>query len=257
MALGLDALANKDVKENPHHAQLKKHFESIVDKEKKKIEMLPPKKPTSAIELLAVAIDLLNGKKGDAGEKGAPGERGERGGEGAAGKDGKDGVPGKDGINGKDGKNGKDGAPGKDGKDGKPGPKGEPGKNGKDAPEITQETILEIATPIIIKNVQKSVASKTVSANEVDGLADFVTENSGSAATFETVSKNLDASGATLSYTGDNLTSIAYVNGITKTLNYTGDSLTSVVLSGSTPAGIDLTKTLSYTGDNLTGVVYT
>jgi hypothetical protein len=74
--------------------------------------------------------------------------------------------------------------------------------------------------------------------------------------TFETVSKNLDATNATLNYTGDNLTSIVYANGITKTLNYTGENLTSVVLSGSTPGGIDLTKTLSYTGDNLTGVAY-
>ena len=73
---------------------------------------------------------------------------------------------------------------------------------------------------------------------------------------FETVSKNLDASGATLAYTGENLTSITYLNGIIKTLNYTGENLTSVVLSGSTPGGIDLTKTLSYTGDNLTGVSY-
>lgn len=79
---------------------------------------------------------------------------------------------------------------------------------------------------------------------------------SNSATSFETVSKNLDASGATLNYTGDNLTSIVYANGITKTLNYTGDNLTSVVLSGSTPSGISLTKTLSYTGDNLTGVAY-
>ena len=78
----------------------------------------------------------------------------------------------------------------------------------------------------------------------------------GSTSTFETVSKNLTAVGATLNYTGQNLTSIVYVGGITKTLNYTGDNLTSVVLSGTTPEGIDLTKTLTYTGDNLTGVSY-
>lgn len=77
-----------------------------------------------------------------------------------------------------------------------------------------------------------------------------------SGVSFETVSKNLDPSGATLNYTGDQLTSIDYVNGITKTLNYTGDQLTSIVLSGTTPSGIDLTKTLSYTGDNLTGIAY-
>lgn len=78
----------------------------------------------------------------------------------------------------------------------------------------------------------------------------------GIADSFETVSKNLDASGATLNYTGEQLDSIDYANGITKTFNYTGNNLTSVVLSGSTPSGIDLTKTLSYTGDNLTGVAY-
>lgn len=74
---------------------------------------------------------------------------------------------------------------------------------------------------------------------------------------FETVSSGLEAYNKTLTYTSDTLTSITYSNGITKTLNYTGDKLTSVVLSGSTPAGIDLTKTLNYTGDTLTGVVYT
>jgi len=90
-----------------------------------------------------------------------------------------------------------------------------------------------------------------------DGI-EFTTGGGGGgvSVSYETVSKNLAASDAVLSYTGDNLTSIAYFNGITKTLNYTGDNLTSVVLSGSTPGGIDLVKTLSYTGDTLTGVTY-
>lgn len=73
---------------------------------------------------------------------------------------------------------------------------------------------------------------------------------------FESVSKNLSASDATLTYSSGNLIEIEYANGITKTLNYTGDNLTSVVLSGSTPGGIELTKTLSYTGSDLTGVAY-
>jgi len=90
-----------------------------------------------------------------------------------------------------------------------------------------------------------------------EAVADGTIPAGGAAAsTFETVSKNLTAVGATLNYTGQNLTSIVYVGGVTKTLNYTGDNLTSVVLSGTTPAGIDLTKTLTYTGDNLTGVSY-
>ena len=73
---------------------------------------------------------------------------------------------------------------------------------------------------------------------------------------FESVNKNLSASDATLTYSSGNLIEIEYSNGITKTLNYTGDNLTSVVLSGSTPGGIELTKTLSYTGSDLTGVAY-
>lgn len=84
----------------------------------------------------------------------------------------------------------------------------------------------------------------------VDGLA------GGSAATFETVSKNLAASGSTLSYTGDELTSITYDNGITKTFAYGVDGLSSVTLSGATPGGIDLVKTFVYNTGKLTEVVY-
>lgn len=79
----------------------------------------------------------------------------------------------------------------------------------------------------------------------------------GSAAeTFETVSKNLAAEAATLAYTGDDLTSIAYASGVTKTFAYGVDGLASVTLSGSTPGGIDLVKTLTYSAGKLTGVTY-
>jgi hypothetical protein len=78
----------------------------------------------------------------------------------------------------------------------------------------------------------------------------------GIAETFETVAKNLDASNATLNYTGSDLTRVVYASGITKTLGYSGGNLTTVTLSGSTPGGIDLVKTLSYTGADLTGVAY-
>jgi len=84
------------------------------------------------------------------------------------------------------------------------------------------------------------------------------TDATGGAGTdsFETVNKNLDASNATLGYSGGNLVTVTYASGITKTLAYTGDNLTTVTLSGSTPGGIDLVKTLSYTGSDLTGVAY-
>lgn len=105
------------------------------------------------------------------------------------------------------------------------------------------------------KNITTQFVGGGVSANWVKNYVEQ-NQTSGLAESFETVNKNLDASDATLTYTGDNLTEVEYTNGITKTLNYTGDNLTSVVLSGSTPSGITLTKTLSYTGDDLTGVAY-
>jgi hypothetical protein len=76
---------------------------------------------------------------------------------------------------------------------------------------------------------------------------------------FETVSKNLKSWDASFNYSGGNLTSIVYTDGvdtITKTFNYIGDSLTSIVLGGDTSGGIELTKTLGYTSGNLTSVTY-
>ena len=74
--------------------------------------------------------------------------------------------------------------------------------------------------------------------------------------TFETVNKNLNASGATLAYSGGLLSSITYQNGVVKTLGYQSGRLTTVTLSGTIPASISTVKTLVYTGSNLTGVTY-
>ena len=74
--------------------------------------------------------------------------------------------------------------------------------------------------------------------------------------TFETVSKNLDASAGTLGRTDGELTSITYANGIVKTLTYGVNGLASVTLSGSTPGGIALTKTFIYTDGDLTDFAY-
>jgi hypothetical protein len=114
------------------------------------------------------------------------------------------------------------------------------------------------------ERVDDRVASLLVAGTNItlnyDDAANTLTisaaSGSGGSPTFETVAKNLDASGATLNYTGGDLTSVVYANGITKTLNYTSGDLTSVVLSGATPGGIDLTKTLSYSGGDLTGITY-
>jgi hypothetical protein len=111
-----------------------------------------------------------------------------------------------------------------------------------------------------LANQPKVIQGGTIGKNQVFAfIREAVSDGTiptGSGDTFETVSKNLDATNATLNYTGANLTSIEYASGVVKTLNYAGDNLTTVVLSGSTPDGISLTKTLSYTGDNLTGVSY-
>lgn len=77
---------------------------------------------------------------------------------------------------------------------------------------------------------------------------------------FETINKNLSAYPAQLNYNqaGD-LSTIVFTlpsGTITKTFNYTSGDLTSIVLSGSTPSGINLTKSFAYTNGNLTGVSY-
>jgi trimeric autotransporter adhesin len=100
---------------------------------------------------------------------------------------------------------------------------------------------------------------KTINGQSVVGSGNL-TVTATAAETFETVSKNLKAYPAAFNYTTGTLTSIVYtlpVGTITKTLNYTSGTLTSIVLSGDTPAGIDLTKTLGYTGDTLTSITYT
>lgn len=73
---------------------------------------------------------------------------------------------------------------------------------------------------------------------------------------FETVAANLDASGAVLAYSGGDLATITYANGVVKTFAYGPDGLASVTLSGNVPAGIDLTKELTYTAGNLSGFTY-
>lgn len=137
---------------------------------------------------------------------------------------------------------------------------------------MKQQTILNLDSQQPIKKEQTTPSATTGSAGvglPVGGTAgqipskvsgtdydiDWIDPPAGGNS-FESVAKNLTAEDAVLNYTGDDLTSVDYASGVTKTLNYSGGNLTSIVLSGTTPGGIDLTKTLSYTGSDLTGIAY-
>lgn len=72
--------------------------------------------------------------------------------------------------------------------------------------------------------------------------------------TFETVSKNLDASSAVATELPSGLLdNITYANGIVKTFSWdSGDRLQSVTLSGNVPLGIPLTKNFVWTSSGFT-----
>lgn len=249
------------------------------NKPKARITISDKKGGSFSEEIVAKLPKVVNGKDGRDGI------------DGKDGRDGKDGINGKDGKNGSDGKDGRDGLDGVN-----PDPnevavtainllesyEGDARLSARalrDFEELVNEILDKGIEPTFTEsqiqtikdllpkyppiNAGGSGATFLKSLRDVDlsGLTKnaegkYVLSTGSSADTFETVSKNLDASNATLNYSGSTLTSIDYANGITKTLNYTGSTLTSVVLSGSTPSGISLTKTLNYTGSTLTGVTY-
>lgn len=104
-----------------------------------------------------------------------------------------------------------------------------------------------ISPPVPVGNtINSSVVVSAPSGGSTSGLAE----------SFETVSKNLNATDAVFNYSSGDLTSIVYASGIIKTFNYSSGVLTSVVLSGTTPSGIELTKSFTYTSGNLTQVTY-
>lgn len=76
--------------------------------------------------------------------------------------------------------------------------------------------------------------------------------------TFETISKNLAAIASTLTYSGSQVISQTFANGIIKTFGYGGPGglPNTITLSGAVPSGIALVKTISYTGTKPTGVAY-
>jgi hypothetical protein len=78
--------------------------------------------------------------------------------------------------------------------------------------------------------------------------------------TYNTVNKNLKSYNDVIVYGVDGPSTQTFTidgtHSIIKTFNYTLGVLTSIVLSGSTPAGIDLTRTLNYNSGNYIGSDY-
>jgi hypothetical protein len=105
-----------------------------------------------------------------------------------------------------------------------------------------------VSKPVPVNEIRSSVVVSTSNPNNnVTGVAEA----------FETVSKNLPSSDAVYAYlpSGD-LYTITYSNGVVKTFNYTSNLLSSIVLSGTTPSGIELTKSLTYSVNDLVAVTY-
>ncbi len=159
---------------------------------------------------------------------------------------------------------------------GEKGEKGEPGKAGADGDKIEPQEIvdklesldgeerLDISavrgTESLIEGIAKKIAKDEVKKvkKEYIGGGGGSSSSGGLSDSFETVSANLSAYDYTINYNGlGDVSSIVYSNGVTKTFNYTGSDITSIVLSGSTPNGIELTKTLTYTNGDVTNITYT
>lgn len=201
-------------------------------------------------------VDGINGEKGDKGETGLKGDIGEKG---------EQGIQGERGLQGENGKDGKDGL---DGKDGVVGPKGDRGEQGPAGKSLSQEDIERISKGLnktkkenfLFANsgVNEIIAGDGVTIDNSNPQHPIISSSGSSQSSFETVSSNQSAYDYEINYNGSgDVSSIVYSNGVTKTLNYTSGDVTSIVLSGSTPNGIELTKTLSYTSGDITSINYT
>jgi hypothetical protein len=166
------------------------------------------------------------------------------------------GRDGQDGANGQDGNDGRDGVDGSNGRDGKD------GLNGVGIREIYVDPddghlYVEFTNGRVTDaGLVKGKPGRDGKSGYGGGVVIQSGGGSGIADTFETVSKNLSASGAVMGYTDGDLTTVTYANGIIKTLAYSLDGLASVTLSGNTPGGIALVKTFQYNSPDLSGFTY-
>lgn len=235
--------------------------------------------------------DGLDGENGRDGVDGLSGEDGRDGRDGLNGRDGTAGKNGSNGKNGLDGQDGKKGTVGKQGLKGDPGKDGKDGLDGEGGRGIKTMRIIADGNVVVqyddgsVETVGQAQVNNISNISGVNGIpADHFVIHSvkvqgntlilgcnngkrfevtlpssgggGFTATFETVSKNLDAVNATITYGVDGISTIIYASGVVKTLNYGVNGLSSIVLSGAVPGGIDLTKTLNYTLGEFTGWTY-
>ena len=119
---------------------------------------------------------------------------------------------------------------------------------------VYDDTAIQDAVAAKQDTLVSSVNIKTINSQSILGPGNIVISGGGLAETFETISKNLEASNASFNFTGQILTSIVYANGWTKSFTYTIGVLTQMTL---TDGITTYTKTFTYTSGVLTSIAYT
>lgn len=183
--------------------------------------------------------------------------QGEQGPPGRDGKDGQDGKPGKDGRDGHDGKNGRDGIDGLPGKDGADGKDGQPGDDGQAGPMPRHEVKgrrFRFENPDGSWGDWGLAGSSTIQTVGGGGQALSVSQSD------RLVILVADASDSTMTYTGELLTGVTFVDtpeitNNSKTLAYDVDDQLETITHTFDYLGQTWTVTtsLSYTSGKLTG----
>lgn len=216
-------------------------------------------------------ITNLTGAEGKEGTPGLQGEQGEKGEKGDTGEQGPQGLPGEKGEKGDTGEQGPQGEQGEKGDPGEQGPEGPMGPAGE-FPSAQLESLLSQAreaaygdTSDLLDMNNQQIQGQLSSLSDMIGAAGGKTDSpeedtSIDLSDYEVINKNLNSYPYTISYSGDDISSIVYTvggNSITKTFGYSGSDLTSVTLSGDLPDGLtETTKTLAYTNGTISSITY-